>query len=124
MGVIHKLKEDVITFIIDQKKSNPPVSIRQLAIVTSEKFRIKVSKSSVSTALKNASLSSAVGRRAKNAAVVTKFTIPANRKSEISKSMQKAGFSKEEVEKRKKKMLQQKKRVRRLKKMKKKNPFR
>ena len=102
MGVIHKLKEDVITFIIDQKKSNPPVSIRQLAIVTSEKFRIKVSKSSVSTALKNASLSSAVGRRAKNAAVVTKFTIPANRKSEISKSMQKAGFSKEEAEKKKK----------------------
>lgn len=99
MGVIHKLKENVVSFIIDQKIKNPPISIRHLAAITSEEFRIKVSKSSVSTALKNASLSSVVGRRAKNGAGTAKFTIPEIRKSEISKNMQKAGFKKEKGEK-------------------------
>jgi len=97
MGVIHKLKEDVVNFIIDQKKKNPSVSIRQLAAETSAKFQIKVSKSSVSTTLKNASLSSAVGRRSPNGVRGEKFAIPPIRKIEISQNMQKAGFDKDAV---------------------------
>ena len=95
MGVVHKLKEDVVNFIIDQKKKNPTSSIRRLAAEISEKFQIKVSKSSVSTILKNASLSSAVGRRTKNGARGEKFAIPLIRKTEISQNMQKAGFDKD-----------------------------
>ena len=47
MGVTYKLKEDVISFIVDLKKKNPSVGVRQLAILTSEKFHIKVSKLSI-----------------------------------------------------------------------------
>jgi len=102
MGVIHKLKEDVVYFIIDQKKKNPSVSIRRLAAETSAKFQIKVSKSSVSTTLKNASLSSAVGRRVTKGARGEKFAIPPVRKIEISQNMQKAGFDKDAITKKEK----------------------
>ncbi len=67
MGVIHKLREDVVSFIVAQKKSDSSVSVRKLAALTSEKFQIKVSKSSVSIVLKGASLSSSVGRRSGSA---------------------------------------------------------
>jgi len=89
MGVIHKLREDVVSFIIGQKKNTPSIGVRQLSVLTSEKFQIKVSKSSVSTVLKNASLSSNIGRRTLNASKDKKFTIPPDRKKEISENLQK-----------------------------------
>jgi len=96
MGVIYKLKENVVSFIIDQKKSNPKIGVRQLSALISEKFQTNVSKSSVSAVLKNASLSSSVGRRSVESQRKEKFSIPFTRKNEISKNMQKLGFIKEE----------------------------
>jgi len=95
MGVIHKLKDEVIAYILEQKKDNPSIGVRKLSDLTSDKFQIKVSKSSVSTILKNALLSSAVGRRPGGAAKPSKFAIPSNRKTEISKNMEKAGYAKQ-----------------------------
>jgi hypothetical protein len=95
MGVVHKLKEDVVTFIVAQKKQYPTIGVRKLALLASEKFQINISKSSVNNVLKNASLSSVVGRRVGSTTKVEKFSIPSTRKIEISKSMLKAGFVKE-----------------------------
>jgi hypothetical protein len=95
MGVIYKLREDVVSFIGDQKKNNPSISVRQLAALTSEKFQIKVSKSSVNDVLKKASLSSSVGRRSGISAQPEKFSIPISKKKEISENIRKTGFIRE-----------------------------
>ena len=95
MGVIHKLREDVVSFIIAQKKTNPAISVRCLADLTSEQFRVKVSKSSVSSVLKRVSLSSSVGRRSGAENRAERFSIPIAKKDQISENMQKAGFAKE-----------------------------
>ena len=95
MGVIHKLKMEVITFILSEKKMNPLIGVRQLAGITSQKFLIKVSKSSVNNVLKSASLSSSVGRRGGAIPRGEKFSIPSKKKNEISQNMQKAGLIKE-----------------------------
>lgn len=97
MGVIHKLKDEVVSFIIAQKKSDPRAGVRQLAALTSEKFQIKVSKSSVNEVLKRSSLSSSVGRRAAGTARPEKFAIPVARKKEISKNMRKLGMARKDA---------------------------
>jgi len=95
MGVIHKLKDEVISFIIQQKENNPSISVRQLAFLAGERFQIKISKSSVSTLLKNASLSSSVGRRSSRAVKGDKFSIPSGKKKEILENMNKARLLRE-----------------------------
>lgn len=102
MGVIYKLKEDVIAFIIDQKKRNPSDSIRKISTITSEKFQIKVSKSSVNAILKGVSLSSAIGRRPGSVGGATKFTIPPDKKVEILMNIQKTGFAGDKAAKKRK----------------------
>ena len=57
MGVVHKLTDEVIAFIVQQKQSNPKISCRSLAQITSSKFQMDVSKSSINTILKNSNLS-------------------------------------------------------------------
>ena len=84
MGVIHKFNEEVVQFIIEQKKSNPKLSCRKLAEAASATFQVKLSKSSVNTILKNAGLSSSVGRRSSGAAPKQKkFKIPEQKKKEL-----------------------------------------
>jgi len=97
MGVIHKLTDEVINFIIDHKKNNPRISVRKLSEVTSAKFNTNISKSSVSTVLKNASMSSAVGRRPEGKSNKPKFAIPPKQKDRISKNMEKFGVSKSDA---------------------------
>jgi len=63
MGVIYKFKWEVIDFILRQKGENPDLSCRRLAQMVNQQFQMRVSKSSVNTILKNAQLSSPVGRR-------------------------------------------------------------
>jgi hypothetical protein len=63
MGTIHKLKPEVIGYLLSQKHKNPDLSCRKLAEIISVKFSIKLSKSSVNTILKRELLSSPVGRR-------------------------------------------------------------
>jgi hypothetical protein len=96
MGVIHKLREDVVSFIITLKKNNPSIGVRQLSALTSEQFHVQVSKSSVNSVLKKSALSSSVGRRSGIRARSEKFSIPSVKKSQISKNMQAVGFQKEE----------------------------
>ncbi|MCA9407528.1 MAG: helix-turn-helix domain-containing protein, partial [Candidatus Omnitrophica bacterium] len=82
MGVVYKLRQEVIDFIIAQKKDNPRISCRQLAKNVEDSYQVKVSKSSVNSVLKEANLSSSVGRRT----VVDqgkKFEIPEERKKQI-----------------------------------------
>ena len=63
MGVIYKLKKEIIDFIIEQKKSTSILSCRSLAMLVEGKFRIKVSKSSINSIIKENGLSMPVGRR-------------------------------------------------------------
>jgi len=107
MGVIHKLRDDVITTIIAHKRRNSAIGVRKLAALISEEFQIKISKSSVSIVLKEASLSSAVGRRTGSGLKARKFSIPAMKKEEMAINMGKADFaSVEPVAKQEKKEIQ------------------
>ncbi len=84
MGVVYKLKEEVIDFILEQKKYDPAISVRRLASVAAAKFQIEISKSSINTILKNANLSSMVGRRSAASKAPKKFTIPTEKKKQLS----------------------------------------
>ncbi len=65
MGVIHKLKPEVIDFVLQKKSTQPNLSCRILAAVASEHFQAKISKSSVNTLFKDKGLSMPIGRRRK-----------------------------------------------------------
>ncbi|MCX5712490.1 MAG: helix-turn-helix domain-containing protein [Candidatus Omnitrophica bacterium] len=65
MGSTHKLKPEIINFVIELRHGQPDLGCRQLAEKTSQKFNFKVSKSSINSLLKQQGLSLAVGRRVK-----------------------------------------------------------
>ncbi|TRZ94082.1 helix-turn-helix domain-containing protein, partial [bacterium] len=65
VGVVHKLKPEVIKFIIDNKQTNMHLSCRNLAVLLQEKLQVKLSKSSINDIFKVNSLSMPVGRRQK-----------------------------------------------------------
>jgi len=65
MGVVHKLKPEVIKFILDNKQANPNLSCRNFTSLVMEKLQVKVSKSSINDIFKEHSLSMPVGRRQK-----------------------------------------------------------
>jgi hypothetical protein len=65
MGVTYKLKPETIDFILEQKKTKPALSCRQISALTKEKFSLEVSKSSINHIIKQAGLSMPVGRRLK-----------------------------------------------------------
>src|SRR3989338_8952254 len=92
MGIVYKLKKEVIDFILQKKNENHTLSCRQIAVVASEKFKIQVSKSSVNTIIKNARLSSSVGRRALGDGRPKKFQIPSVKKKQLSDNMKKVGL--------------------------------
>jgi len=83
MGVVYKLTDEVIDFVIQQKKEMPKISVRKLAELTSRTFDINVSKSSVNTILKDSSLSSPVGRRIGASVKHKGYKIPEQRKEQI-----------------------------------------
>lgn len=64
MGVIYKLNDKVKEFIINQKKENTHFSCRGLVAIIKKKFRITLSKSAINSVIKQAQLSSPVGRKA------------------------------------------------------------
>ena len=82
MGVIYKLREEVIHFIVSQRQSNPLASCRQLAESTSQKFGLNLSKSSVHDVLKESGITTPRGRKPKN-----KFEIPQEKKHQIQASL-------------------------------------
>ena len=83
MGVIYKLKQEVVDYILQEKTSNPNLGCRQLAFLTSEKFQTNVSKSSVNDVIQKAHLSSPIGRRPSLIKKVKRFQIPSQKKSEF-----------------------------------------
>ncbi len=82
MGVTYKLKREVVDFIIESKQQDPSLSCRSLVSLVSEKFRVHVSKSSVSDILKDAALSSPIGRRVQESKT-QKFVIPSTTKQKL-----------------------------------------
>lgn len=89
MGVVYKFRNEVVDFVLQQKRTNHDLGCRQLAALTSEKFKIQVSKSSVNAIIKNASLSNAVGRPPSDEAPAKKFQIPPKKKQQLLNEVQK-----------------------------------
>ncbi len=83
MGVIYKLKNNVVEFIVGQKKTNESFSCRGLTGIIKEKFQIDISKSSINNVLKQENLSSPVGRRPKPGSKPKIFRIPKNKKEQL-----------------------------------------
>ena len=95
MGVVYKLTQEVIDFILQKKKLEPSISVRKLADMASQQFQTNISKSSVSTLLKDASLNSSVGRPSKMKEEKTGpsgkiFKIPEKRKQQLRENVVKA----------------------------------
>jgi hypothetical protein len=63
MGVIHKTKEQIREYILQEKKADPGLSCRQLAPLIQKQFGISLSKSTINSLFKQANLSAPVGRR-------------------------------------------------------------
>jgi hypothetical protein len=66
MGVIYKLKSEIKNYILEQKKVKPELSCRKLTLLIENKYKIKLSKSSINTVIKTANLSMPIGRRRKH----------------------------------------------------------
>ena len=75
MGIVHKLKPEVLNFILENKQKDPALSCRIIAQLILEKLQVKVSKSSINAIFKEHSLSMPVGRRQKPKK--KKFSMPA-----------------------------------------------
>jgi len=63
VGVIYKLKPEVIEFILASKKTDPKLSCRSMVALIEAKYQTKVSKSSINVLFKQSGLSMPVGRR-------------------------------------------------------------
>jgi len=65
MGVIYKLKPEIKEYILKAKQDNPVLSCRRMSALILDKFKLKLSKSSINALFKEADLSLPVGRRRK-----------------------------------------------------------
>ncbi len=83
MGVTYKLKDEVVEFILRQKRDNPQISCRKLVIAIQSAFGLNVSKSSINAVIKEAHLSSPVGRTPAELSRTKKFTIPKEKKVQL-----------------------------------------
>jgi hypothetical protein len=84
MGVIYKLKDEVVHFIVSQRQGDPLLSCRQLAESASQQFGVRFSKSSVHDVLKESGVVTPRGRKPKD-----KFQIPIEKKQQIQTSLSK-----------------------------------
>lgn len=65
MGVVYRLKPEIVEFIVFKKKEDASLSCRKFVTLIGEKFGVVVSKSSVNAVIKGEGLSMPVGRRRK-----------------------------------------------------------
>lgn len=86
MGVIYKLRQEVVDFILHQKRLAPNISCRRLTALVQEQFRIDISKSAVNLVLKSNHLSNRVGRQAKSG-TGKNFFIPQEKKDALRAQM-------------------------------------
>ena len=75
MGVVHKLKPEILKLILENKKNDPSLSCRILSQLIFDKFQVKISKSSINAIFKENNLSMPIGRRQKHKK--KKFNMPA-----------------------------------------------
>ncbi|NLE65280.1 MAG: helix-turn-helix domain-containing protein [Elusimicrobia bacterium] len=87
MGVVYKLRQEVIDFIIDRKQKDPAISCRKMVGVVQERFQVEVSKSSVNAVMKQAALSNPVGRPS-HAKPPKNFSIPREKKAVLMKNVE------------------------------------
>lgn len=83
MGVTYKLNDEIVGFITLQKRDNPDISCRSLVAMIEEKFSLKVSKSTINAVLKQAHLSSPIGRPSQKKLSSRKFAIPTEKKIQM-----------------------------------------
>lgn len=83
MGVVYKITPAIKNFIIEQKQANPRLGCRKLVDMIKEKFSTAISKSSVNNVIKEAKLSSPVGRRSKKTSKEDQFKIPTAKKQQL-----------------------------------------
>lgn len=83
MGVTYKLKDEIVEFIIRQKRENPQISCRKLVIAVHAEYGLNVSKSSINAVIKEANLSSPVGRTPADLNQSKKFNIPKEKKVQL-----------------------------------------
>ncbi|MBF0523289.1 MAG: helix-turn-helix domain-containing protein [Candidatus Omnitrophica bacterium] len=97
MGIIYKLKQEVIDFILQKKKEDNDLSCRQIAKMASDQFDMDISKSSVNAIIKENQLSSMIGRRPllEVNKQKRKFEIPQERKDQFRQTMKQFGFEAE-----------------------------
>ncbi len=86
MGVIYKLKSEIVDFIVNEKKTTPRLSCREMVSIVEQKFQIKVSKSSVNDIFKQFELSGPLGRKPLVDKNLRKFQIPEEKKNQLFKS--------------------------------------
>jgi len=63
MSKNYKLRPEIEKFVIEQKKSNPKLSCRVMALLIKNSFQVELSKSLINNVIKRGNLSSPVGRR-------------------------------------------------------------
>ncbi len=78
MGVKYKLTEEIVHFILTQKRELPQLSCRELAHQIQTQFERQVSKSSINEVLIEAKIGSPRGRKQKE-----KFQIPYEKKAQL-----------------------------------------
>ncbi|MBI3314682.1 MAG: helix-turn-helix domain-containing protein [Candidatus Omnitrophica bacterium] len=78
MGVVYKLTEDVVSFIIERKQGTPRLSCREIADLVRERHQRTISKSSVHDVLKEHGVAIPRGRKPK-----IKFQIPPEKKQQL-----------------------------------------
>jgi hypothetical protein len=99
MGITYKFTDELIEFILQQKKNNPAFSCRQITNLVNEQFQINVSKSSVNNVIKDAKLSSQVGRRSVDDSPRNKFEIPADKKKMLLGHLDKTNLIEDPISK-------------------------
>ncbi len=87
MGVTYKLRQDIVDFIVQTKKSDPALSCRGLVGVVKKNFDVDVSKSSVNAVIKHFELSGPIGRHSLFKAPKN-FAIPKDKKDILLKNVQ------------------------------------
>ncbi len=83
MGVIYKLTDDVVDFIVKRKNDDLQLSCREIADLVYDQHQRLVSKSSVHDVLKSHGISIPRGRKPKK----TKFQIPLEKKKQLFASI-------------------------------------
>ncbi len=78
MGVVYKLTEDVVSFIIERKQETPRLSCREIADLVRDRHQRAISKSSVHDVLKEHGVVIPRGRKPK-----IKFQIPPEKKQQL-----------------------------------------